>query len=149
LHELAERMPNLCQQIKVFVGLIPKRKTTKKCREPHWNKVSREEEQYGEVEEEKKIEEGEFYCVLPERLAERETEVYRLALDYLQDKRNIWVPRSELVNYMVSLGKPENAVRGHMTNFCIVTNKNIKTNNEAKTGILFKKIRDRWLVRLN
>ena len=140
-------MPNLCEKIKVFVGLIPRRKTSKKCREPKWNKVFREQEQYGEVQGEEKN--AECYCILPESLGERETEIYRFVLDYLQDKTGEWIPRSEIVNHIIYLGKPENAIRGHMTNFCMVSSKNRKTNNEMDNGLLFKKIRDRWLVRLN
>lgn len=100
LHELAERMPNLCQQIKVFVGLIPKRKTTKKCREPHWNKVSREEEQYGDVEEEKKIEEGEGWLVY--RSSELHKNIYNTIEKILLEQgwTNVWVKRSEIESYI-------------------------------------------------
>jgi hypothetical protein len=46
-----------CEQIKMFVGNIPRRRTTKKCAEPVWNKVAKEREQYGEVEEVKETRE--------------------------------------------------------------------------------------------
>ena len=54
VHELSENMPNLCAQIKMFVGHIPRRRTTKKCEEPHWNKVAKEREQYEDLLEEEK-----------------------------------------------------------------------------------------------
>jgi hypothetical protein len=42
----------------MYVGNIPQRRTTKKCREPRWNKVAKEQEQYEDVvvEEENKVE---------------------------------------------------------------------------------------------
>jgi hypothetical protein len=59
LHEELATMPDLCEEIKMYVGNIPQRRTTKKCREPRWNKVAKEQEQYEDVEvekEEKKME---------------------------------------------------------------------------------------------
>lgn len=51
LQEEVETMPDLCEEIKIYVGNIPQRRTTKKCKEPHWNKVAHEREQYEEVKE--------------------------------------------------------------------------------------------------
>jgi hypothetical protein len=58
LSQVTENMPELCKQIKMFVGHIPRRRTTKKCAEPEWNCVAKEREQYGEDREmvEEKIE---------------------------------------------------------------------------------------------
>jgi len=146
LHELAENMPNLCEKIKVFVGLIPRRKTSKKCREPKWNKVFREQEQYGVVEEEKN---GEYYRILPERLAPRESEIYKYALDYLQDKTGKWIERPQVVEHAVRAGENEFAVKSFLTHICVTQSKNIKTNSENAQGLLFKKEQNRWYVRLN
>jgi hypothetical protein len=100
LHELAEKMPNLCEKIKVFVGLIPRRKTSKKCREPKWNKVFREQEQYGVVEEEKKIEDGDGWLVY--RSSEVHKNIYQTIEKILLEQEwiNIWVKRSEIENYI-------------------------------------------------
>jgi hypothetical protein len=40
----------------MYVGNIPQRRTTKKCKEPCWNRVAKEQEQYEEVVEEEKEE---------------------------------------------------------------------------------------------
>jgi hypothetical protein len=100
LHELADRMPNLCQQIKVFVGLIPKRKTTKKCREPHWNKVANERDQYGDVEEEKKMEDGEGWLVY--RSSEIHKNIYQTIEKILLEQgwTNVWVKRQDIESYI-------------------------------------------------
>jgi len=60
LHEISEVMPTLCAEIKVFVGHIPKRKTSGKKRMV-FNMVESVEKQYGEVhdEEEEKMEDDE------------------------------------------------------------------------------------------
>ncbi len=52
LHDATTSMRNLCDEINVFVGDIPRRKTTRKCRAPTWNMVATREEQYGEIERE-------------------------------------------------------------------------------------------------
>jgi hypothetical protein len=52
LHEVTENMRTLCDEIAVFVGHIPKRTLTRKCKQPEFNKVATIREQYGEVEEE-------------------------------------------------------------------------------------------------
>ncbi len=49
LHDLTENMKTLCETLKIFVGLIPKRKLTKKIKQPEFNKVATVEEQYGGV----------------------------------------------------------------------------------------------------
>ncbi len=45
IHELTRDMPTLCEQIKVFKGLIPKRRVSKKCK-PKFNRVSSKSIQY-------------------------------------------------------------------------------------------------------
>jgi hypothetical protein len=103
LHELAEKMPNLCEQIKVFVGLIPRRKTSKKCREPKWNKVFREQEQYGEVEEENKVEDvedGQGWLVYRSSQIQKKAyeDIEKVLLE--QGWTNMWVKRNEIESYL-------------------------------------------------
>ena len=152
LHEELATMPDLCEEIKMYVGNIPQRRTTKKCKEPCWNRVAKEQEQYGEVMEEEKDddENGKFYCILPQRLAPRETEIYRYAMDYLQDKTGQWIERSKIVDHAVRDGEVDNTVRGFFNSMCSVDKKkHFKTNSETQSGLLFKKSGDRWFMKLN
>lgn len=149
LEEAIKSMPELCEEIKMYVGNIPKRRTTKKCAEPQWNKVAKEREQYGEVEEEKNIEEGQFYCVLPDKLAPCEMEMYRYAVDYLQDKTGQWIERSKIVEHAVRGGENEYAGKARLKDMCLKERRSIRTNDETTTGLLFKKEQNRWFLRLN
>jgi hypothetical protein len=147
LHEEVENMPTLCEQIKVYVGLVPKRKTTKKCDEPHWNLVAKEREQYGEVVEEKM--DGMYYCVIVDKLAPREMEIYKYAVDYLQDKTGQWIERSKIVEHAVRGGEEEHSVRSFLKHICLTQSKNMRTESENIQGLLFKKSGNRWFIRLN
>jgi len=150
LLKVTENMPELCKQIKVFVGHIPRRRTTKKCAEPDWNRVAREQEQYGEVEnKEEKDYAGEYYCVLPNNLAPRETEIYKYAIDYLQDKPGQWIERSKIVEHAVRNGENQFVVQGRFTDMCSKQSKSFKTNLETTSGLLIKKVQNRWHIRLN
>jgi hypothetical protein len=151
LSEATENILELCKQIKMFVGHVPRRRTTKKCPEPEWNLVAKEREQYGEVDEkEEKESVGEYHRVLPERLAPREAEMYKYALDYLQDKTGQWIERSKVVEHAVRGGEVDNTVRGFFNSMCSSEKKkHIKTTLETQSGLLFKKSGDRWFMRLN
>lgn len=149
LHEELETMPDLCEEIKIYVGNIPQRRTTKKCKEPQWNKVANEKEQYEEVDETYE-ENGEYCCIIPQRLAPRETEIYRYAIDYLQDKTGQWIERSKIVDHAVRYGEVDNTVRGFFNSMCSPDKKkHFKTNSESQNGLLFKKSGDRWFMKLN
>jgi hypothetical protein len=94
-------MPNLCEQIKVFVGLIPRRKTSKKCREPKWNKVFREQEQYEQVQGEEKNEEaGQGWLVY--RSSEVHKNIYQTIEKVLLEQgwTNMWIKRCEIQAYI-------------------------------------------------
>jgi hypothetical protein len=95
-------------------------------------------------------ENGKLYCILPQRLAPRETEIYRYAVDYLQDKTGQWIERSKIVDHAVRDGEVDNTVRGFFNSMCSVDKKkHFKTNSETQSGLLFKKSGDRWFMRLN
>jgi hypothetical protein len=147
-----ETMPELCKQIKIFVGHIPRRRTTKKCAEPEWNQVAREQEQYRDIvenKEENKVVEGEYYCVLPDKLAPREKVIYKCTIDYLQDKTGQWIERSKVVEHAVREGENQFVVQGRFTDMCLKQNKSFKTNLETTSGLLIKKVQNRWYIRLN
>jgi len=99
LEEAIKSMPELCEEIKMYVGNIPKRRTTKKCKEPQWNKVAKEREQYGEIEEEKNLEDGEGWLVY--RSSELQKTIYKTVEKILLEQgwTNIWVKRSEIESY--------------------------------------------------
>lgn len=101
LEEAIKSMPELCEEIKIYVGNIPKRRTTKKCAEPQWNKVAKEREQYGELlEEEKNIEEGEGWLVY--RSSELHKTIYKTIEKILLEQgwTNVWVKRQDIESYM-------------------------------------------------
>ena len=78
------------------MGLIPRRETSKKCREPKWNKVFREQEQYGDVEEEEKIEDGDGWLVY--RSSGVHKNIYQTIEKVLLEQgwTNMWIKRCEI-----------------------------------------------------
>jgi hypothetical protein len=142
-YQLTESLPELCEKIKVFKGLIPRKRTSKKCAEPLWNRVSKKEYQYDEMDE------GEYYCILPEKLGTREKEIYDYTVDYLFEKRGTWVSRTEIVGHIIGFNERENTIRGHLSDMCRFTHKYTKTPEDSHSGLLFKQQRNRWFIRLN
>jgi len=135
----------------MYVGNIPQRRTTKKCKEPCWNKVAKEQEQYDEktIENVVSVNEGEYYCVLPDHLGAREKEIYDYAVDFLQDKIGQWISRPQVVEYVAGFTENIDAVRAHLKDICYKPNKSFKVNSETRQGLLFKKEQNSWFLRLN
>jgi hypothetical protein len=99
LHDISENMPTLCEQIKMFVGHIPRRRTTKKCTEPEWNKVAKEQEQYGEVDSDTDLEEGQGWLVYT---TESQRVIYNAIEEVLSQQNwiNVWVRRNEIEHHL-------------------------------------------------
>jgi hypothetical protein len=140
-HETLAVMPELVEEIGMPAGHIPRRRTTKKCMEPNWNEI---------VEEKKEdVVDGEYYCVLPEKLAPREKDIYTYTLEFLQDKKNKWIPRNQVVEFVAGFTENVQAVQAHLKNICYRSDRSNKTQTETCSGLLFKKEGNRWFLRLN
>jgi hypothetical protein len=100
-HQLTESLPQLCEKIKVFKGLIPRKRTTKKCMEPQWKKVQSERAQYEEVQErESKEEDGSGWLVY--QTSEIQKKAYQDIEKVLLDQGwiNMWIKRSDIQTYI-------------------------------------------------
>lgn len=101
LHEVTASMPSLCSTIRVLLGSIPVRRTTKKCAEPVWNTVQTEAEQYAEAEiENKEEDDGSGWLVY--QTSEIQKKAYQDIEKVLLDQGwiNMWVKRSDIQMYI-------------------------------------------------
>jgi hypothetical protein len=82
----------------MFVGNIPRRRTTKKCTEPVWNRVAKEQEQY-ENEIDSEIEEGQGWLVYT---TDSQRVIYDAVEQVLiqQNWTNTWIKRNEIEHYL-------------------------------------------------
>lgn len=150
LHETVVPMMNLCEEVKVFVGNIPKRRTTKKVREPKWNRVYTEREQYEEAKvSEEKV--GDIRVILDVRPGLILDEVRCAIVNELLNRgKNEWHPRSNIVSVLVSeynTFRNDNQVRGHMKS--LFQDHSRLTDDIHHTGLIMKKENDRLYFRLN
>jgi hypothetical protein len=150
IEEVVKNMPELCEEIKIYVGNIPKRRTTKKCKEPQWNKVAKEQEQYGEVmEEEKNL--G-IYRVLPERLTQVRRNYYDRIVDYLEQsgQKNKWLKKSKVIKEITQDKQEVDIITSSLWNW---VGQNSQCNEAAEiqneSGLLLKQNGHEWYIRLN
>ena len=134
-HQLTESLPELCEKIKVFKGLIPRKRTTKKCAEPLWNRVSKREYQY---EDEKMEQEYDNYNYVMERVTSNGNTNISKFLQKIQPNRQY--TKDELLNIARDSGYQQPAsIISSMTN----------PNTKFNCGWIFEKVVDKWIVRNN
>jgi hypothetical protein len=158
LSQITENMPELCKQIKMFVGHIPRRRTTKKCAEPEWNCVAKEREQYEQVEEEKEtrdIMNGTYLLINPSLLRANNVSHYNRIIEYLQSSRQVnkWIPRMKIFKAIAKEVGEENRLNSNTWGWiaqdrstCVCD----QVADENTVGLLFTQLPNReWSIRLN
>lgn len=102
-----------------------------------------------EIRGQTESQDGKFHRIVPEMLSAREEVIYKNIFSFFGEMKNVWVRRSEVVQYMISLGEREHPMQAHMKDMCLKKEKHYKTANEFENGLLFKKENNRWFLRIN
>lgn len=145
-------MPSLCQAIRVYVGLIPKKRdTTQKCAEPLWNTVeSKAEAEQDDVA----VHDGSsrIFRVLPECLGEVSRAYYDKIVAYLRNTQRTrrWLLKADVLSMIYREIQERNVIKSSIWQWTAQSNFFEHAETEWESGLLIRQDETgAWYMRLN